>query len=347
MSDYSDGVAKLELSQSLWRNYWGRENRAQETLLNSQAKASGHLEDFKIKTILSNAEAVYWSLSQARKVTKVQADNLARAQKLAQWNQRRINSGLAEKSDYLQAEANVKLREYELRNGLLDKATLERTFNSLRGLEENTVNETLLSLDGKNLKQLSVPAKADLRDDTKAAFENQKLAKANADLSIERNKPTFEVYGSYALNGRDQDRADAITNSFKTDHSTSAVGVRFNAPLDFGTTSKNIDGYKKEQVAAEYTYQKKVFDENREWNDLVARFEDAKIKLDLVEKIANSQKIKITNENDRLSKGRTTTFQVLNFEQDYASAELLQIQSETNLLNIYSQLKIFSAGGSK
>lgn len=347
MAEYNDGIAKLELSQSLWRNFWGKENRAQSTLIDSQSKATGHLENFRIKSILANAESVYWSLSQIKKVAKVQTDNLARAQKLTQWNQRRINNGLAERSDFLQAEANVRLREYELKNTLLEKGILERSFNSLRGLESNAVEETLLSLDNKNLKLLQAPAKADLRDDTKAALEQQKLAKANADLSIERNKPTLEVYGSYALNGRDPERAEAVSDSFKTDHYTGAVGVRFNAPLDFGTTSRNIDGYKKEQIAAEYVYQKKVFDENREWNDLVARFEDLKTKLSLVEKIADSQKVKITNENDRLSKGRTTTFQVLNFEQDYATAELLKIQTETALLNIYSQLKIFSAGGSK
>jgi outer membrane protein TolC len=347
LADYNDGVARIELSQSLWRNFWGKESKAQSDLIDSQSKAVGHLENFRIKSTLASAENVYWNLSQMKKIVKVQTDNLSRSQKLSQWNQRRINSGLAERSDFLQAEANYKLREYELKNALLEKSSLERTFNSLRGIEGGIVTESLTSIESKELKALPLPVKAEFRDDTKAALEQQKLAKANADLAIERNKPTFEVYGSYAFNGRDPERAEAISDSFKTDHSTSAVGVRFNAPLDFGTTSKNIDGYKKEQIAAEYTYQKKVFDQEREWTDLVARFEDAKTRLSLVEKIADAQKVKITNENNRLSNGRTTTFQVLNFEQDYASAELLKIQSETNLLNIYSQLKIFSAGGSQ
>lgn len=347
LADYNDGVAKIELSQSFWRNFWGKESKAQADLIESQSKAIGHLENFRIKSTLANAENVYWNLSQMKKIVKVQTDNLNRSQKLTLWNQRRINSGLAERSDFLQSEANYKLRQYELKNALLEKSALERTFNSLRGIESGPVAESLTNIESKELKTLPLPVKAEFRDDTKAALEQQKLAKANASLAIERNKPTFEVYGSYAFNGRDSERAEAISDSFKTDYSTSAIGVRFNAPLDFGTTSKNIDGYKKEQIAAEYTYQKKVFDQEREWTDLVARFEDAKTRLSLVEQIADAQKVKITNENNRLSNGRTTTFQVLNFEQDYASAELLKIQSETNLLNIYSQLKIFSVGGSQ
>ena len=109
----------------------------------------------------------------------------------------------------------------------------------------------------------------------------------------------------------------------------------------------SIDGYKKEQIAAEYNYQRKVFDQDREWNDLLTKFQDAKVRLDLVEKIAEAQKIKTTNERNRLNNGRTTTFQVLSFELDLAAADVQRIQTETDLLNIYAQLKIFSAGGAK
>jgi outer membrane protein TolC len=343
VSDYNDGTAKLELSQSLWRNAWGSEAKAQSDLIVAQSKATGHLEEFKIKSALANAEAVYWSLAQMQKVIKVQTENLQRAQKLNQWNKRRIDSGLAERSDYLQADANYKLREYELKNSQLEKSNLERTFNSFRGLDSNVVAEELKGIDSVSLKRLEVPARAELREDTKAALEYQKVAKANAELAIQRNKPTLELYGSYALNGRDAERAEAVSDSWKTDQTTSAVGIRFNTPLDFGNTSS----YKQEQIAADYTYQKKVFDQEREWSDLVIKFQDAKTKLELVEKIAEAQRTKQVNEGNRLNNGRTTTFQVLNFEQDHASAELSRIQSETNLLNIYSQLKIFSVGGVK
>lgn len=345
--DFNDGVVKLELSQSLWRNLWGQETKAQMTLVDSQAKASSHLESYKVKQTLSQAESIYWSLSQMRKVVKVQSDNLVRAKKISEWNRRRTNTGLAERSDYLQSDANLKLREYELKNTLLELAILERSFNSLRGKDQNQVDEELDFFDSKSIVNFSPPEKAEMREDTKAALEYQKIAVANAGLASERNKPTIELYGSYAMNGRDADRGEAINDSLKTKQSTTAIGLRFNTPLDFGTTSKNIDGYKKEQVAAEYTFKKKVFDQDREWNDLMAKFEDAKTKLGLVEKIAEANKAKSLNESDRLTKGRTTTFQVLNFEQDYAQSELLKIQSETNLLNIYAQLKTFSNGGSK
>lgn len=347
LADFNDGIAKLELSQSLWRNWNGKENKAQADLIDSQAKASKHLAEFTVQTTLTNAESVYWSLSQTRKVIQVQKDILARAQQIRSWNQRRLNNGLAERSDFLQADSNYKLREYELNSAIQQQNLLERSFNSLRGIDSSEVSEELDPVDSKNLKTMSPPPKAELRSDTLAALEQQNLAKANAALAIERNRPTFEVYGSYAFNGRDPQRADAISNSFKTDHTTSAIGLRFNTPLDFGTTSSAIDGYKKEQIAAEYNYQRKVFDQDREWNDLLTKFADAKVKLDLAEKISEAQRTKTLYERNRLTNGRTTTFQVLSFEVDNASAEILRIQTETDLLNIYAQLKIFSAGGAK
>lgn len=346
-SQFHDGVASLELSQSLWRNFWGREARSQETIITAEAQAKKYSENFRVASILAEAETLYWSLSQLRKVVVVQKESLERAQKIRVWNQRRLSSGLGESSDFLQSDANFKAREYELKTALQDVNNLERAFNSLRGIDSDILEDDLQDVDSSKIKALALPKKAEMRDDTKAALELQKLTKASADLSIEKNKPTFELYGTYALNGRDPLKEEAFSNSFKTNHDTKAVGVRFVAPLDFGSTRDNISGYKKEWIAAEQNFQRKLFEQDQQWNDLVTKFEDAKIKLSLIEKIEQAQKIKASNERDRLNKGRTVTFQVLNFEQDFAQSELARIQAETNILRFYAQLKIYTAGGIK
>lgn len=347
LSDFHDGVLSLELSQSLWRNFLGKETKSLETILSSQNQAAKHAENFKMKATLAQAESLYWSLSQIRKVVVVQKESLERAQKIRAWNHKRLKNGLAESADFLQSDANVKAREYELKSALQELRNLERLVNSLRGIDGSDFSEELESVDALKLKALALPAKVELRDDTKAALELQKIAKANAAISIEKNKPTLELYGSYAMNGRNKESGKAFTHSMEMDHDTKAIGVRFMAPLDFGTTSDNISGYKKDQIAAEQNFQRKLFEQDQQWNDLSAKFEDAKIKLSLIEKIEEAQKLKANNERDRLNRGRTVTFQVLNFEQDYAQSELARIQSETNILNIYSQLKTYSAGGTK
>jgi len=202
LADFNDGIAKLELSQSLWRNWNGKENKAQADLIDAQAKASKHIANFTVQTTMASAESIYWSLSQTKKVIQVQKDNLARAQYLRSWNSRRYNSGLSERSDFLQSDSNLKLREYELKNALQQQNLLQRTFNSMRGIDSNIVVENLEAVDSKNLKALSAPEKADLREDTKAALEQQNLAKANAAMAIERNKPNFAHSGLYGSTRR-------------------------------------------------------------------------------------------------------------------------------------------------
>jgi outer membrane protein TolC len=347
VNDFYDGVVGLELTQSLLRNFWGKESQSLETIATSQSLASELSEKFKIKATMAAAESLYWNLSQLRQVIIVQKESFERADKIRSWTQKRLRSGLGESSDFLQADANYKAREYELMNALQEEKNLHRSLNSMRGVDSDLVGEDLASVNSKKLMELELPSKKALRDDTAAAFELQKIAKASATISIEKNKPVLEVYGTYVLNGRNTEKDKAVNNSLKDDHDTKAIGVRFVTPIDFITTTNNISGYQKEQLAAEQNYQRKVFEEETQWRDLNAKFKDAKIKLSLVEKIVEAQKTKASNERDRLNKGRTVTFQVLNFEQDYAQSELAKIQAETNILNIYAQLKTFSEGGNQ
>ena len=344
-NNFYDGMLSLELTQSLIRNFFGVESQSVETISTSQAKASRLSEQFKVKTTFSLAESLYWSLSQMRKVVKVEKESFDRAEKIRTWTKKRLSSGLGESSDFLQADANYKAREFELLNALQEEKNIHRSINSMRGIDSDIFDEELEVVNSTKIKELEVPKKMSMRDDTAAFFELEKIAKANATLSIEKNKPTFEVYGIYALNGRNREKDLAVIDTFKNEHDTRALGVRFVTPLDLLTINNNINGYKKEQMAAEQNYQRKVFEEEALWNDLTSKFKDAKVKLSLVEKIVEAQKTKANNERERLNKGRTVTFQVLNFEQDYAQSELAKIQSESTILNIYAQLKTFSEGG--
>jgi len=345
VSDFHDSQISLELSQSLWRNFYGVESNAQEKIIAADVKAKKLIEDYKVKSLLSAAESVYWSLSQMKKMIVVEKESLDRAFKIKKWAEQRSATGLGDKSDQLQADANVKFREYELKTFEQQLKNLARSFNSLRGIDSEEMSESLESIKTEYVKNLKLSNKAPLRDDTKAAMEIEKLTKANLDLSIEKNKPTLELYGSYALNGRNADQGQSISNGFKTDHSTTAVGIKFQAPLDFSTLIDNIRGYKSEQNSAELTVKQKLFEQDREWNDLASKFEDAQKNLGLIEKITEAQRLKSANERDRLSKGRTTTFQALNFEQDYAQSELLKIKSELEILNLHAQSKTFVGGG--
>ena len=55
------------------------------------------------------------------------------------------------------------------------------------------------------------------------------------------------------------------------------------------------------------------------------------------------QKEKMLNEQDRLKRGRSTTYQTLVFEQDYAQAQALRIRVQTEILAYHNQLKLYGS----
>ena len=340
-SNFFDASPQLELTQSLWRNGFGRETRSQQEFSDAQASATSFAERFKTKLLLADAESAYWRLTVARDIVNIQRQSLERAQKIYDWTVKREHLQLGDKADRLQAEAALKGRELELKVALNEERAAIRTFNSLRGLESEELNEVLPFPHVDMILTLAPVSKAQLRDDVQAAQEAKRATQANADMALERNSPTLELFSTLSLNGRDQQLSEAASQSFMTGHPLYLVGVRFSTPLGLGALSDTREGYRKDRFAAELNFERKLFEQEREWEDLSRQFLDAKESLKLTQQIEAAQKEKLGYERDRLSRGRTTTYQLLLFEQDYANAQVSRIRSQAAVLRILAQMKIF------
>lgn len=113
---------------------------------------------------------------------------------------------------------------------------------------------------------------------------------------------------------------------------------------DRGLASEAAAGYRKEQMGAEMTFRQKQTDLMNEWSDLKKRIAEFKVRLKLTQGLVAAQKAKLALERERLNTGRTTTFQVLMFEQDYAQSKLGEIGAKAALVRALTQLKVY--GGS-
>ncbi len=345
---FIDVAPMLELSQSLWRNFLGSEFEANETVVKAQAEAQSFQERFTHKQLLLQAENAYWRLYFAQTSLKVQKESLERAKRLRDWNAGRVRSNLVDSSELLQAEANLQNRELEYQDTLTEIDSALRDFNSIR---EGTGDVNLEGTKGKDSSYIlnaTLPAKAKLREDVVAAIASQRAATANAQLGTQRNKPNLELYGSYAMNGRDgKSAADAYDMAATATRPTSVVGVRFSTPLDFGALGDYKRAYAQEVAASEMTSKRKIFEVEREWELLSERFSNFKTRLKLSRELVAIQEKKLLAEKRRYNQGRTTTFQVLQFEQDFANAQLLKLRNERELIAVYNQLKLFSGAANE
>lgn len=341
---YYEARPQLELTQSLWRNGFGSETRATQDLLEAGALATHFAQSFSVKAQLAEAEIAYWALSLTRENVAIQKEALDRAQRIFDWSANRARLQLGDRADTLQAQAALELARLDYQAAQDAARAAARTFNNARGIDTDKVEETVARLDAKMIDQLKAPERAGVRDDVKAAEQQQRASIANAKLSTEKLSPSLDVNALVALNGVTPDSGTAVSESFTTENPTMAVGLRFTAPLDFGSVSRSRAGWRDERAAAELNYQRRVFDQDQEWSELQHRLVEAKKRFELTRELEATQEKKLSYERDRLNRGRTTTFQVLQFEQDYARTQLARLQAQATVLQLIARMKTF--GGS-
>lgn len=339
---FFDAKPQLELTQSLWRNGFGAETRATQEQIESQALFSSHSENYKRKGLLAEAEGIYWRLVQSREMLLMQKESLKRAQKIRDWALRRANLQLGDHSDLLQAEAALKLKALELRAAMDEEHGSARQFNSFRGIENDSVSESLLELPMIDFKTIETPPRADFREDVLAVKEQSRSVQAATRVAVEKNSPILELFANLSLNGRNKAFSESHRQSWTSDHPVYVVGIRFSTPLHFGVMKDTMAGYHKEKQASVLVFQRKAFEQQQEWRDLSRKLSETKARLELSVAIEKAQQEKLSYEKTRHSKGRTTTYQVLLFEQDFANAQLNRIRVQGDILRIIAQMKTFS-----
>lgn len=346
-NSFYDLAPQIEISQSLWRNFFGREDRANNKILKSQIEISKLNSEFKYRELLMKSKIAFYRLVFALQSLDVQKQSLERANKLRDWNYRRVQQSLTDEIDLLQAESNLLAKEIDFQSALTELQSAQINFNSL--IQNEKIPDVASILYDQEFHQEAIKllekewTKSEfIREDIQSSFFNYKLMESQAQLGIEKNRPTFELFGTYSLNGRAQDYSPASNQATQSDHPYAMVGLKFITSFDAINPYKARKAYAEDKFVADLQYRRKVFEVKTEMEDLFKRFNDNKKKLKLALKMEEIQKKKLLNEKDRYNKGRTTTFQVLQFEQDYASAQLLKLRSELEILSAYNQLEFFN-----
>lgn len=341
---FYDTRPTLELTQSLWSNGFGRSTRANQAAAEAGALASSYAQSYKVKSLLAAAEDSYWGLVLAREKVEVTHIALEQAQKTYKWSSERVKRNLADDVDGLQAKAALEVRQLEMQVALDEERSAARMFNRFRSENSDVVTVQLAKLSSEELIDRKIHDTKPQRDDVKAAEQQQKAAIAAASASIEKTNPTLDVSAMYGLNGRNPNAASALGDPFGANRPSFSVGLNFAMPLDRGLASEAAAGYRKEQMGAEMTFRQKQTDLMNEWSDLKKRIAEFKVRLKLTQGLVAAQKAKLALERERLNTGRTTTFQVLMFEQDYAQSKLGEIGAKAALVRALTQLKVY--GGS-
>ena len=330
----------LSLTMPLWKDRFGSAIRANQDSSYYSNQVNKFNSGFAAINFEIDSEKSYWQLVATKKVIAISKNALNQAEKILQNASKKAKMNLGEKADVLQAKADVESKKLQLQQAENTAKIAARNFNQNRYINSDVVNEKLDEINFDSLEKFPInKIMVDSRYDVKAAAANSKAVIAQAKIDEEDNKPQFDLYGSYGFNGLEITGSQAIGNSLTQAGDTAFVGIKFSMPIAIGLQSDIRKADKANATAARMSYRQKVFNQENDWQNLLQNLCYYQENLRLSRKIESLQKSKVENERSLLRQGRTSTYQVLLFEQDYNQALINTVNNAYQLLSLIAQRK--------
>ncbi len=341
---YFDLGPSIEFSHPLWGG-----SRSADVLSKSneiqkeQVALLKTSETFKQEWEMTAAEGAYFRLVFAREMVKIALENRDRAQKLHAWTRKKVADDLTDASDAVQTKSLLKVRDLELTLASSEEKDASIAFNQSRGLASLNVKEVLNTpASAEELLARKLPTKGK-RLDVKIAEQNIHLNRLAGELSLSKYDPTLDIFGMAMYNGHDTGFSNANKEVLELSRPTFVLGLKFAMPL-MGNLLDNVRGsYAAETKALEVVSQEKVFATDSEWFQLETHLTEAKSRLKLLLEIEKIQKNKLTLEREKQKTGRSILFQVINYESEYAGAQINVLRTKAEITQIFARMKIFAA----
>lgn len=323
------------------RNAFGSEIQSREKQILSNSKSNKLMQEYKNKSYLLEAENIFYQYQIAIESIEVQRESLKRANTIRDYTLKKYKQRLSEKTDYLQAKAIAKQRELDLQMAQSELRQLKYLVFNFMGEDSLTKNFLVekLSLDTINVEKLK---NSNInRLDTASLKEAIEVQKAQNQINLEALKPDLNLKLGASFYGRNEDLNESVDGSFSSDNPVYTIGLSLSMPLDFSALKKAKSAYRRNIQVAQYEYERKVFEDKNNFSDLSLKINEGQSQLKTLKQLVEVQKEKYENEAKILKKGRSTTFQVLSFEQEYLSTQLRLIQLKSNIANLTTQRKLY------
>jgi len=340
--EYWRNSLSLKVEQDLWRNFFGQENRSGTRKIQAELDAMAKQERFAIQSILVQAEASYWNYALATESRKSLEDSLKRSSEILGWNRKRLKLNVVDRGDVLQSEAQVLRLQQSLEESKRNENAAYRSL--LLNLRQNEDSESL-EVDVLEIKDLDfeIPEswEESARSDLEASRSQMHAAEEDSAQTRSGLLPDLNLYASYSGNAAELSLSKAEESAFDNSYRAYEVGVKLSIPLNI-LGQNDVAAAKRKQVLAA------AMDFNQKKRSLQSRFLDLCDQiLETFENIKTAQQLKKTeseklkHEQKRFKQGRSTSFQVLSFEEDLARADLELLRLYALARNLKSQLSLW------
>lgn len=345
-AEYSSGSLGISLTQSLLKDSFGFGTELRHQRENQQLALELSALTLQERQTLLDAEALFWDNLYLDQEVKQRESSLARATKIENWIQKRFQDGIADRADMMNAKALKALREMQLISSVDELRSAQKKLRDVLELKKDEQSPILqgdLSLNrgiavyvskDRPVKRIDVKV-AELESDLKMTLSKEIEDSQKSDLVLTAGYNT----NAYANPGSG---AFALTSELsKTDTPTAQVGLVWTYMLDTDSKKSLSLQAEKEALAAKLKAQKKRIDGLSSWEELSRRHLELTKKIEAMNKVAEFQKERARAEQDKLSKGRSITSQVISSEQDASDSELTLVKLKAEQRKLESQSLLF------
>jgi len=337
---------ELTLSQSLWRNAFGR-NTGLRRDADAAELTSRRIELLQKKQqFMVDLEGAYWDLSLALKELEIREENLKQSVQLEKWIKRRLRNSAAERVDQYQIDALIATHRVALSNVRTRIASLWNRFRQvLPDAKAGAWQPDLKAFEAqRNLSDLLAEREGDAAPERLDALSSRyRLAqtRALAEKMADALRPQFDLVVTHGRNGIESQFGDAWQRTVQSDNTYTKFGVQFAMELDGSTKEARYQALQLEAEARELDSRRLARESQVGWNDLKERVKNLNESLFNARALATSQAQKIREERKRYEQGRSTAFQMISFEVAAAEADLDVYRLFNELRKAESQARFY------
>lgn len=322
----AEAEAKVSLSQSLGKNFFGLQDRLKVKLSQLDIAHSQYLSLDDIEKSLADVQKAYWNLILKEKELEIEKDMRDEAEKLYLRHKENYSLGLVEEPDLLASEAYLKQRENDVLIAELELKTAENDLLFLLNSPKNEVSiipkdSMNFSLKKENLYSVLNTAINNRRD--YKALKNEALQK-DISVRIDKNSlwPEIDLEASLARNGVSSKAKRAWSNVTSEDNPALFLGLTVKVPLENreAKSGYNISLAEKEKVLLKLKKTERLI--LRDVNNRVSAVNTLKEKAEASKEILALQEEKLKAEEKRFKYGRSSSDLIIRYEEDLLNARL-------------------------
>jgi len=334
-----DSKYTLGISQSLLKDGFGRATRLRHEREDAGERVSVLTAELQQRQALIDAESAYWDFAVQVLDRQEKADAMKRAEKIRDWTARRLANGIADRADRLQVESLIASRSLAQIGSADAYVAARKRFADAIGVSESEVAE-LKAVSLQQERPLRAEGPEPRRLDIWIQSYASKISEAAALETGEMLRPDLALQGAFGANARDSGLSDSAGDAVASDASFYRVGLKLSMSLDFGMKHRLREAANAEAKASRLKSDKLVSDSASSWSELLRRHREVSASIAAMELLVKAQEAQLAREQERLEVGRTTTFQVVSFEQSVADTRfgLLQLRAQQRKLEAASNL---------